>query len=137
MAIRTDTFANIGASPVQDNAHDLAALPVGSTAAVFSSHQDAVHAAGELAAGGRNYVWMATGEPAAKAIQQARTSRPLFARLANLLSDDATLVGRIIAGAGRDRTVLVVRTAGPEALSRLTGASHIVQFGRWTIRVVR
>jgi hypothetical protein len=139
MAIRTETLRPVITHTREDGASQLAALPTGTVVAVFDSRVDAVGAAVQAAVespDGR--VWIATGEQAALKIRAARAARSFFSRLAGRLSDDEAFVQHVLAEAERDKTVVVVQPHDASAtLSRLAGARHVIEFGRWTTRPVR
>ena len=139
MAIRTESLQ---LAPPQARAHavsHLAALPSGAVVAVFDSRVDAAGSAVHLAAENPDRsAWIATGAQAALKVRAAREARSFLHRLIGGLSDDEAAVQRVIDQAEAGSTVLVtVSRDASTTLSRLAGARHVVEFGRWTTRTLR
>lgn len=119
------------------DAESLAGLPAGTLAAVFSRRSDAVDAAVQLLVDDADaLVWVRSGDRAATAIRAARSERGLAARLLRGFGDEELLVRDVLRQAEYGHTVLVVR-GQRELAGKLQDASHIYQFGTWTIRPVR
>ena len=139
MAVRTESL-HLSIPLARDEAGSgLAALPSGTVVAVFDSRVEAVATAVQLAVENPNgSVWIATGEQAALKIRAARAARSFLTRLAGRLSDDEAFVQHVLGEAEGDKTVLVVQPDDASAtLSRLAGARHVIEFGRWTTRPLR
>ena len=140
MAIRIETLATPARQQARAEAGNaLAALPSGTVVAVFDSRVDAVGAAVQLAVeNADDNVWIGPGAQAALKIRASRNARSFFQRLVSGLSDDEAVIRRVIVQAESDKTVLIVRPRDARVtLSRLAGARHVVEFGRWATRPLR
>jgi hypothetical protein len=138
MAIRTHTVEGIARKASHDSATaKLAALPAGSIVGVYQNRVDAVGAAVQISVDSpETRVWVASGEEASFKIRAARSARSLLTKLAGGLSDDEAFVEHIVDQARTGQAVLVLSADGRDYLPQLAGASHVVEFGRWTTREV-
>jgi len=138
MAIRTHTIEGIARKASRDSAAGkLAAFPAGSIVGVYQNRIDAVGAAVQISVESpETKVWVASGEEASFKIRAARSARSLLAKLAGGLSDDEAFVEHIVDQARTGQAFLVLHADDRDYLPRLTGASHVVEFGRWTTREV-
>ena len=117
----------------------LAALPAGTLAGIYEDRVEAVGTAVQIAVdSGPESVWLATGAHAAATIRWAQSKRPLVQRIVGAMGDEAALGNGIVAQAESGKTVVVVKGDRNDAgLARLAEAQHVIQFGRWTTKVVR
>ena len=117
----------------------LAALPAGTIVAVYDGRLDAAGLAVQLKVDDPDrQVWLRSDEAAAASIRNARSARPIALRLLRGFGDEETQVREVMRQAEAGRTLLVFASDGRATdLSRLQDASHIYQFGLWTIRFIR
>jgi hypothetical protein len=116
----------------------LAALPTGTVVAVFESTDDAGHAAVQLLTNDPDTcMWLRGGKQACAAIREARAERSLLIRLLRGFGDEELMVREVLRQADDGRCVLVVHDSKAAWLDVLRDASHIYQFGLWTIRILK
>jgi hypothetical protein len=135
--------AGIRLQKLQENdaaarAESLAALPTGTVVAVFANRADASAAAVQLlTTQPATCLWLRSGRSASAAIRAARLRRSFAMKVLRGFGDEELRVREVLRHCDDGGSVLVIRDGKGASLETLHQASHVYQFGMWSVRPLR